>query len=339
MTDPDLDPLGLLNNEESEDADAGTAAGVHQLSEEEEGGDDQLPPPAATVNTPPTQTRPKEPVNAVRPPPRTLSNFIPAEADEPATVNYKKITSCKLQKRTPAAIGGTGACLGSISEIGSFYNPGDNRVTRSCYREDAATLSVTSMSVNPSTWECISCPRKHFILSKSNQSGSGGGGGGDAKRTVIVLCDQNFPGLLPTVTGNCIVIIRLAHGLLDELGDLLCGLIPKHLTLPSGTVILMGSLSHLSLGLAAYATGSVKAVRRFAGLFRDRITTVPFIPPPMGGCFEPQLVRSILDGCNWLQSVSGYNLKKSMSVLSDLVMQDGGPFAIHFDLYIQHLPN
>ncbi len=60
-------------------------------------------------------------------------------------------------------------------ECGSFFNKGDNRVLRSVYNENVATLSVSSMSFNPITWLCNACPKKHPIT--GGEGGEGGTGG------------------------------------------------------------------------------------------------------------------------------------------------------------------
>jgi hypothetical protein len=67
---------------------------------------------------------------------------------------------------------------------------------------------------------------------------------------------------------------------MDDLGDLLASLIPRGGFLEPGTIILAGSLTNLSLGLASYSASAVKLVRRFAGLFKGCVKTIPFIPPP-----------------------------------------------------------
>jgi hypothetical protein len=103
---------------------------------------------------------------------------IPAEADAVPSDSYKKIHASKLLKGKPAASGGTGSDQVLNSECGSFFNPGDNRILRTIYQEDPLSLSVTSLSFNPVTWECSQCPKKHKILEQ--------GGGG-------LLCPHNRP--------------------------------------------------------------------------------------------------------------------------------------------------
>ena len=262
-------------------------------------------------------------------------NVIPAEADVLPTENCRKINSAKLVKRKPATLGGIGSDPGpDNSECGSFYNSGDNRIARVCYHENLSTLSVSSLSINPQKWDCVACPKSHSVLS------DGGGGAGGDRRLVIVLADQNFSGVLPTVSGNCLVILRLSNGLFDELGDLLTSIIPKGKGLPQGTVVLVGSLSQLWLGLSVFATAAVKIIRRFSGVFGKSVTTIPFIPLPLGGCTDPILVRSIIDGCLWLSNMPGYQLSSSMAVCSSIVQEEGGKdgnTVSHFNVNI-HLP-
>ncbi len=68
--------------------------------------------------------------------------------------------------------------------------------------------------------------------------------------------DQNFPAALPSLDGKCPAIIHVEGGLLSELGDFFYSLL-KDFTLPEGSVLLIGSLSHLmEEGLVGYAKGT-----------------------------------------------------------------------------------
>jgi hypothetical protein len=96
--------------------------------------------------------------------PAPTPKAIPAEADAVPSDSYKKIHASKLLKGKPAASGGTGSDQVLNSECDSFFNPGDNRILRTVYQEDPLSLSVTSLSFNPVTWECSQCPKKHKIL-------------------------------------------------------------------------------------------------------------------------------------------------------------------------------
>jgi hypothetical protein len=143
----------------------------------------------------------------------------------------------KKKNEKASTIGGIASGQDPI-ECGSFFNPGDNRTLRSVYKEDVTSGSVSSMSFNPVSWMCTACPRSHSVFEV--KSGGGGRAGG---RTVIVLCDQNFPAVLASVENHCLTIMRLDT--FEELIDLFLK-ISKNVTVPEGTVILVGSISLLA---------------------------------------------------------------------------------------------
>jgi len=193
---------------------------------------------------------------------------IPAEADAVPSKNYRAIIASKELKGKAGTIGGIASGQGE-SFCGSFFNKGDNRVLRTVYKEDIPSQSVSSLSFNPVKWVCTACPKSHPIF---------GGAGGNW--TVIVLADQNFPGLLPSAEGKCLAIIRLEKGTMTELVDFAIN-IAKPVTVPSGTVFLVGSLSHLEkVGTQSYATACINAKRRLMGAFK-KCEVVPFVPPPL----------------------------------------------------------
>jgi hypothetical protein len=65
----------------------------------------------------------------------------------------------------------------------------------------------------------------------------------------------------------------------------------------------------------------------------------------MGGCSNPELVRSILDGCRWLTGIAGYPVKDAMrqvfKVVGESVVGGGGstvPLSVHYDRVV-YLPS
>jgi len=130
-------------------------------------------------------------------------------------------------------------------------------------------MSVSSLSFNPVKWVCSSCPASHPVF-----------GEGDANRAVIVLADQNFPAVLPSCENKCLAIIRLEKGCLDDLVDFAINITKNSITVPSGTVFVIGSLSHMErVGVQLYATACINAKRRLLGAFK-KCEIVPFVPPP-----------------------------------------------------------
>jgi hypothetical protein len=120
---------------------------------------------------------------------------------------------------------------------------------------------------------------------------------------------------------------------LDELVDFAINITKNSITVPSGTVFVIGSLSHMErVGAQLYATACINAKRRLLGAFK-KCEIVPFVPPPMGGCNNPDLIRSIVDATIWLGEMPGYPLSESMSTITSISMGkcEGGEEGVHYD--------
>jgi hypothetical protein len=108
---------------------------------------------------------------------------------------------------------------------------------------------------------------------------------------------------------------------MDDLADMFIKF-AKKTTIPESTVVVVGSLSHLSrVGTHGYAISCVNVRRRISGAFKG-VKTVPFAPPPLGGCNDPELIRNLLDSCIWLAGTPGYPLSETQKVIVDLIMED-----------------
>jgi hypothetical protein len=135
----------------SDAARRGNAAGISDAAVQSDASKSRVPamvppPPAPPVNPPAKKKQEKEP-------------------DAVPSSTYKSILAAKVNKITPPTIPGTGKATANL-DCGSFYNTGDNRIRRAVYKENVATLTVSSISFNPVTWECASCPVKHPILKR-----------------------------------------------------------------------------------------------------------------------------------------------------------------------------
>ena len=105
------------------------------------------------------------------------------------------------------------------------------------------------MSFNPKHMVCVTCNDNHVILPE---------GGGDGP-VCIILSDQNFCAFVPANIGEkCMLVVRAEDGLLSDLEsifrDVFRNFCRPEGVLPPGSVILIGSASHVSLlGLSTYA--------------------------------------------------------------------------------------
>ncbi len=66
------------------------------------------------------------------------------------------------------------------------------------------------------------------------------------------------------------------------------------------------------------------------------MVVVPFIPPPLGGCNDTEVIRSVIDTSIWLGSIPGYALSETSKGLVDMVMDvigvvGGGGGVTHYD--------
>jgi hypothetical protein len=120
---------------------------------------------------------------------------------------------------------------------------------------------------------------------------------------------------------------------MEELIDLFLK-ISRPVSVPEGTIILFGSLTNLGrVGTQSYASACLNGKRRIQGAIKGSVA-IPFIPPPLGGCNDPELLRSLVDSCVWLGSIIGFPLSDTCKCLVDLVMDDpdGGEGGIvHLD--------
>ncbi|MFN9960148.1 MAG: hypothetical protein ACK55I_44265, partial [bacterium] len=119
---------------------------------------------------------------------------------------------------------------------------------------------------------------------------------------------------------KCPAIIRVEGALLSELGDIFYSLL-RDFTLPEGSILLIGSLSHLmEEGLVGYAKSLGAEFRRFSKLFDFTVHLIPFIPPPAGGTNDPDLVINLLHITTWLERVQRWNLSQYYGILRNFVL-------------------
>ncbi len=76
-----------------------------------------------------------------------------------------------------------------------------------------------------------------------------------------------------------------------------------HVNLPSGSIILVGSMSHLAKnGLNFYAPILVETMTRMAGKVGPGVNVIPLLPIPVGGIGSETLVWDMMDLDSWIVS-------------------------------------
>jgi len=125
--------------------------------------------------------------------------------------------------------------------------------------EKGLNMSLTIKKTDAGAYDdlnCISCERTHSFAERM---------AGDGAPMVIVLSDQEFPASLPASEGSCLMIMRVEDGTLFELEDAFTErfrpFLRPHGRLAAGSVIMIGSLSHLrARGLADFASSLVRVI-------------------------------------------------------------------------------
>ncbi len=160
------------------------------------------------------------------------------------------------------------------------------------HRTDANRNISSSVTVD---LECLACATPHS-LRDNNSSGV---------PVVVVLADQAFPPMIPGQDGRCIVIIRVEDGLLFELEqaftDILAELLGPTVSLPRGSVVLLGSSSHLGgRGLVSYVTNLCGTIASLGNKTGSGVEVIPFVPVPVCGLGGGGLIRDLFDLDAWI---------------------------------------
>jgi hypothetical protein len=149
--------------------------------------------------------------------------------------------------------------------IGSFKNLEDRRHDYTNHRHDFEINRNISTSFDPKTLICNTCKHgEHVVLHRTSE----GTDTGNQIPPCFVLSDQNFPPMLPVEgDGECIKIIQVENGTLDDLTGVLLG-VTVGFAVPAGTVVVICSASYMvAVGAAVYAEDLVRAYGTLLGAF------------------------------------------------------------------------
>jgi hypothetical protein len=199
---------------------------------------------------------------------------------------------------------------------------GDTRQFAAKNFHDTIGCRNVSTSVDHDGMVCIACLPPHSY----NDYLSVG------EPVVIVCADQSFPPVLPAGGGKCVAIVRVEDGRLFEIENAFRDIFVKNLApngrLPHGSVVLVGSVSHLCrYGLESYAGDLAKTMSLVAAVAGDGVNVIPLVPVPLGGVGGPTSVRSLFDFDAWLIGSArgpGESLEKTRKKFWELVAASGG---------------
>ena len=177
----------------------------------------------------------------------------------------------------------------------SFTNGGDERILQCNISYNLRDRTSTSISFDTKKQQCNTC------VSGAHSALAGRGG----RPIVIVAADQSFPACIPaTDTGECIRVVRVEDGSLQEVIHALADAVGQH-KLGVGTVIALGSIAHLAeVGSSQYITDWVKSRNWIKGIFGDTTVVIPLIPFLSNGWDGRSTVRALLEVLHWFMSVT-----------------------------------
>ncbi len=176
--------------------------------------------------------------------------------------------------------------------IGSLEANGDVTSTfhGSCVMRGNDTVNQSvSCSFDPATLVCLSCNAEHPVFCE--------------KPSVILMSDQNFVPKLGTNDKNCIQVVRSENASLIELFELAVEMF-ENATLAEGSILLFGSVSHLSrCGTSLYARDWTEVVALTSRTWQG-IRICPLLPLITTEC-PRSVIRELSELAVWFESVYG----------------------------------
>jgi hypothetical protein len=165
---------------------------------------------------------------------------------------------------------------------------------------------------------CFSCENQHKILTQHQTREQWNKG-----RQLFFLTNHNMLAVLPSRNGKCPFIIKVEGELLREISQDFKKLLETH-CVKEGSLILIGSITHLmEEGPVGYSKGLVTEFIRLSKMFKYTVHVVPFLPPPLSGTNDPELVRSMVDFTIYLEKVVKWDLSSYYDKLQCYIFDEG----------------
>jgi hypothetical protein len=219
---------------------------------------------------------------------------------------------------TPHLLGGK---TEEMPDVGSFLSNGDGRILKAHFEVNLGQRRVISYSFNPNTMQC-KCPGPHSIRKIAS-----GRGEKKSVREAIILSDQAYPATLPSGSDKlCISFIRIEHGMLHEMAEVLENVL-RGRYLEAGSLVMMFSATNLAVaGMVGYCADLVGAFERLKHSIGEHVV---FTPAPHffgGGCKDGATVRAAVEVGAWSIHVFGKELchmKNSFETANDILASSG----------------
>jgi hypothetical protein len=168
-----------------------------------------------------------------------------------------------------------------------FNIRGEGRLSKVVWRHRLDDGCNITISFNPANMRCSGClvRGEHSVV-----------GAEDGRPVVLVASDQNFPPVLFSKDNDaCVGILRIEYGTAKELGfavgDMLHGI-----SLPAGSVILVGSTLDLSRqGIGGYTDELARSLRVLKDKQGGKVKVIALPPVLLGGINSFRLLRLVVE--------------------------------------------
>jgi hypothetical protein len=204
--------------------------------------------------------------------------------------------------------------------VAGMIESGDGRILTGGLKMDLPAKQVTTASVDQD-WYCYKCSQ-HSIRPAIRVRGEAG----ESPIQAIILADQSFLAVLPVETSSqCFKIFRTENGTISGMVEKLIKDVGNR-RIPPGSVILIGSISHLAdVGLSAYIGDLIEAEKRIQSSF-SRDVKVGLLPPTtLTGLAVPSVVRELFELMTWAADYypADVALEDSMKLAATILRQNG----------------
>jgi hypothetical protein len=224
------------------------------------------------------------------PPPSHTAGQLPAQ--------YDRVRAARKHALRATVLGGFGGfsrhhVAAYPESVGYVDVDGDTRHLACQNVHSLRDKKNFSLSINPANLECLGCAEKHKLIRGDNP-------------VVVVAADHNFSPILPAELGkDCVGIVRVEDGKLSEILELFRDIFREYIKpagqLPPGSVVMIGSLSHLSLyGLQHYTEELVRTMAILGSEIGVGSMVIPYVPIPLAGISADDVIRELLDFDCWL---------------------------------------
>jgi hypothetical protein len=205
-------------------------------------------------------------------------------------------------------------------DIGSMISTGDMRLLGVNMEVSMGQRRVVTTSFDPARMTCF-CAGQHSSYRIA------GGGGTRTGREAILLTDQAYPpSLEATGVRRCLKVVRIEHGMLLELVDVITTMV-RGRYLAAGSIILLYSSMNLAVaGTSGYCADLIAAIQRRKVEIGEHVVYTP-LPHFFGaGCKDQMTIRSAVEVGAWAVHYFGKEnnlLKESFEVPNDIMEEAG----------------